>query len=120
MSILLVLLTVNAGYFSPEEETPFIEHYHGGQHEQQDRLDYFAIRVRRKYLVEEAGSNMEDNSDYDVSTRFIVQPVHQQHIRYNAYQEICTVYPAGLNEIALIVISYGGKRYMPDTPENTK
>ena len=75
--ILLVLLTVNAGYFSPEEETPFIEHYHGGQHEQQDRLDYFTIRVRRKYLVEETGGNMKYRSDYNISSGFVVQPVHQ-------------------------------------------
>ena len=115
-----ILQPVNTFQRFVKEETPIIQYDHCGQCEQQNRLDNLAIRVCSKYLVEVHGGNMKDNCNRNITTCFIVEPVHQQHKRNNAYQEIRTVYPAGLNKITLIITFYGGYWHMPDTPERTK
>jgi hypothetical protein len=63
MLILVIFSTVNIAHFSLKKETPFLQHYRGGQPKQQDRLDNLAIWVCCKYLVEVSSCNVEDNCD---------------------------------------------------------
>ena len=62
--------------------------------------------MRGKYLVEESSGNVKNNSDNDISSCLVVQPVHQQNKWDNADHKIHAVYPASLNKIALIIVTY--------------
>ena len=96
------------------------EDYRRRKEDQEDCLDDLAVRMRIKDLVEVPGRDVKDDCNSDVSPGLVVELVHQNHIGKDAHQEICTVDPAGFDEVTLVVASDGRERHMPQAPKGGK
>ena len=59
---------------------------------------------------------MKNNGHPNIPLGLVVEPVHEDHKRENAHQEIDTVNPAGCHQIALVIILDKRKRDVPDAP----
>lgn len=69
---MLIILFIPDILLMLKEEPLFFEYYDGCQSTENDSLDYLTVGMWREQFVEKAGSDVEDNRDDDVSSRFVV------------------------------------------------
>lgn len=103
-----------------KKEISFFYEEENRQHNQQKRLNDFAVRVRHEDFVKQVCGDMKNNRHQNIALRFVIQPIHQDHKGDNADRIVCGKQPTRRNQIALIIILDEAERNMPCDPDDSE
>ena len=95
------------GMCQVKEEVSFSHNEYHGKYRQQSGLDDLGIRVGGEYFIEVTGSDVKYHCNQNVPAGFVIQPVHDDDKRENTDQEVRPMNPAGLDDIAMVIIING-------------